>query len=150
MEFGWEVDPKVQDEGEYKSFDAILPGLEVKLRSVRSPIYRRAVQKIAATDTRWQRQGIKGDRYRDEKTRELIAEVCILDWRVKDAKTGEYGPLRDRAGTEVPCSPAMRRELMTDRAHQKFADQVFVATGQVGEPEEAIDDAEEGEDDLPS
>lgn len=136
MEFGWEVDPKAQDEGEWKGLDELLPGLEVKVRSVRSPHYRRALSKRSALDPKYRRQGPKADEYRDQVVRELIAQHCILDWR----------GLRDRDGNEVPFSGDLARELMTDRRHQNFADAVMVASGQVGVP-----DAEEDEgDDVPS
>jgi hypothetical protein len=125
-EFGWEVDPKAQDDGEWKSFDHLMPGLEVLLRSVRSPIYRRSLSKLQAMDPQWNRRGRKAEEYRDLKTRELVADHLIIEWRRKE-EDGSYGPMRARNGSAVECTAAMRRELMTDRAHQRFADAVFTA-----------------------
>ena len=145
MRFGWEVNPQAQDEGEWRSFEALSPGLEVKLRSTRSPLYRSALLREQA-DPKWFRKGKKGQAYREERIHALIAQHLIVDWRVREGEA--FGPVRDAAGAEVPMTPALALELMTDRVHQPFADAVVLETSRVGVPDD--EDDQDEEDDVPS
>lgn len=135
LEFGFEIDTKVEDEGEWKSFPELQKDFCVKLRSVRSDYYRKLQNRKASRSRHIARLSpIKQAEESERISKELIAEACIMDWK----------GLKDKDGNEVPYSVEQALTFMTERKYYLFQQVIIGAANQIGIIEEEIEDDGQG------
>ena len=139
MEFGWELDPKLIDDGEWKPYDRFLKGFRIKLRSTRSKEFAVLLERKNAAV---RAQNLKKRARKEAFSRafqEAIAESIIVAW----------DGLHDKDGAAVAYSEDFALELMTDSKHTLLADQIVQDAMTVGVPQlPDTDDEDEEEDSL--
>lgn len=125
--FSFEVDTLAEDEGVWVPMPELQPNLRVKLRSIRSDVYRKAQnRRFAKLRALGRLSQTRLSAESERITREAIAEACIVDWE----------HLKDKAGNEVPYSFEQALEFMTDRRFSLFAESVTSSVRSIGVSEE--------------
>lgn len=123
MEFGFEIDTKLAEEGEWRDFGHLLPGLRVKLRGTTSEAFTRCQERKNARLRKMRMTEGKRIEAHANAYREAIAEAVLLDIEgLVDRQTGDV----------VPFSAALALELMTEKRHELFASAVISEATQIG------------------
>ena len=127
MDLGFQMDVKLAEEGEWRPFPELQPTLEVKLRSVHSTAYTKALTRAQA-ENRIASQStdrVKLALASEEIGRIAIADGAIVDWR---------GMIDRATGKEVPFSKDFAMQLMTDKKYVMFQRAMQIGVTQVAAP----------------
>lgn len=121
---GIKVDTKVEEDGDWVElgqFDGRLEGAEIRTRSIHSPQFRRAAQRLRRKLT--VRAGGMVDPVKElEVTREAIAVGCLLGWRgVTDG------------GQSVEFTTEAAKRYLTDPQYRVFSEACAAAAMQIGQ-----------------
>lgn len=121
------VDPKLVNEGEWVKDLPELEDLEVFVRGIDNPDYRRAQAKKIQAVPRARRQGGLDPDDQDRIMTECLYETCLKGWK----------NLLGDDGKEIQYSPEWAKKLMFGDEYREFRNAVLWAATQVGKAKAA-------------
>lgn len=136
MELGFEVDIKLEDEGDWFTPDQLLGG-RVKVRSKFTNDWKSAYRTMVVQAQR--KKIVARAKFLEDGLRTMLADHCLVDWELKDKEENE-----------VLYSKELAKKFMLEPKYRLFQDAVDWASDECGKAYEERDQEDETNFEEPS